>query len=110
MPVQPASPLPPPPTQTNIYHKGNIKGAKNVQFSAWEAPQKNSLQKLKRLHEISDFRRDVVDTPALPTSLRGVCWYLVTGLELLNLWTWNQYAIPDDGRKRPKHVELRKLQ
>jgi len=90
MPVQPASPLP--PTQTNIYHKGNIKGAKNVQFGAWKGPQLNNLQKLKRLHKISDFRRDVVDTPALPISLRGVDWYLVTGLELLYLWTWNPYA------------------
>jgi hypothetical protein len=68
MPVQPPTPLlpPPPPAQTNIYHKGNIKGAKNVQCGAWEDPQQNDFRKLKRLRKISGIRRDVVETPALP--------------------------------------------
>jgi len=44
--------------------------------------KQNNLLKLRK---VSGCRGNVVDTPALPRRLRGVGWYLVTGLEMLNI-------------------------
>jgi hypothetical protein len=42
-------------------------------------------ENLKEFPRFPGCRRNVVDNPALPGRLRGVGWYLVTGLEMLNL-------------------------